>query len=146
MNTSLPEPLEPCLVWRLWSAPYIENQWLAGAGSDCGSPDATLDLGVLDTVTPLTLDFSSRSALKNKSRGESVFRVAAGLAFVALVVMEGWAASCGGDSLLSDVSSSSFSRRACRLDSDVAAGTDLEKNLGIGSDEAAGEAWNVGPA
>jgi len=79
--------------------------------------------------------FSSLSALKNRSRGDASFRGISGFAKVA--------SDESGDSLLS----LSLSRRACMGDADASAGTDFDwKNLGTGSFEGAGEAWNVGPA
>jgi len=38
------------------------------------------------------------------------------------------------------------SKRAANDDWSATLGTDFEKNLGTGSEEGAGEAWNVGPA
>ena len=49
----------------------------------------------------------------------------------------------GDESSFSGVSSPFM--RADR-DNPATFGTDLEKNLGTGSEEGAGEAWNVGPA
>lgn len=55
--------------------------------------------------------------------------------------------SWGGESSLSEaVCDASCCIIAFRLIVLSTFGTDLEKNLGIGKDDAAGDAWNVGPA
>ena len=59
----------------------------------------------------------------------------------------GWLFSKDGELSLSDVvSTASCCIMTFRLDVLSTLGTDLDRNLGIGREEAAGDAWNVGPA
>jgi hypothetical protein len=80
---------------------------------------------------------SARSALKRRSNGESSLRGGTGIG-----AREGDAARGLGEPEDSELSSGGGVGGSIR---DLA-GTDLERNLGIGSADGAGEAWKVGPA
>jgi len=82
--------------------------------------------------------FACLSARKNISSGDSspIFGFDRGLMF-----------SRDGDSSLPELESGgSWSIMLFRLFVLSTFGTDFEKNFGIGREDAAGEAWNVGPA
>jgi hypothetical protein len=80
---------------------------------------------------------SARSALKRRSNGESSLRGGTGMGG-----REGEAVKELGDPAESELSSGGGVGGSMR---DLA-GTDLDKNLGMGSAEGAGDAWKVGPA
>lgn len=77
------------------------------------------------------LAFSSRSAWKNMSSGDFSRAKRSG---------EGWA---GGEGEVEDCLLASLSRRAWRPSSGTAEGMDLERNLGMGKEEAAGDWWKA---
>jgi hypothetical protein len=79
--------------------------------------------------------FSARSALKSISRGDS--RAGTGIG----APRDGEGGEGVGDEAESEPSSGGVGGPDRAL-----AGTDFERNLGIGSAEGAGDAWNVGPA
>lgn len=80
---------------------------------------------------------SARSALKSRSNGESSLRGGTGIG-----AREGEAAREFGDPEEFELLSGGGVGGSIR---DLA-GTDLERNLGIGRADGAGEAWKVGPA
>ena len=79
---------------------------------------------------------SALSALNSMSRGESSWR-----AGIAIGAREG-----EGDGLGELSEPELLSGGGVGGPGTVFAGTDLDRNLGIGKAEGAGEAWNVGPA
>jgi hypothetical protein len=114
-------------------------------GAACGGWRTDFFFWSEDGAAPrlFRFDFSALSALKKTSSGDSCLATD----------VWGFASSIAG--LLPDVEElastwgerfSSLSRRDARLGCAVPLGTDLEKNFGIGSEEGAGDAWNVGPA
>lgn len=107
----------------------MDDQLLTRGGPDCTGASFAPSFGV---ATPLALrlfaSFSSLSALKKKSNGDSSFRGGTATA----------GSGSGGEDepLLSD----SLSKRVCIVGSELAAGIDLDKNLGRGILDGAGDA------
>ena len=112
---------------------------LAGAAGRTGEPGSMSKMSrSVESVSELSLwrfrrrAFSSRSALKSFSRGVSAAE-------------SGGGERGGEDDCEPSVLSASPSK-ARRPGDEPRTGTDLEKNLGTGSDEGAGEWWKPGPA
>lgn len=126
---------------RAWSELSISNAnippgvalWLLRAfESVCGERTRLVASG-------LPMGFELRAwtaALKRKSRG---------VAFVSSFT--GWGRARGLEGVVSISGSiSAVSLSASRVGARPDSGSDLEKKLGIGRADGAGEAWNVGPA
>jgi hypothetical protein len=110
--------------------------WLFGAGvvkSLGGGPGGGWN-GPIAELALRALAFSSLSALKKKSNGDSSRRRSATCALTRGGVDE---------SLEMELLSSVRESETLMLGD---SGTDLEKKLGIGNADGAGEAWKVGPA